>query len=694
MPPAHTLGSTRRTLPSPGEIGQFESYHEHPLIPLSTEPANRSKKSLIPSSVTYEDSEQSILPPAPKNSNLRLGPYRRFNCGILLPALATSLITAGLASALLIWLLSRRVDATDNKAFHHAIVAAESRPRAASNIPLISQIFGVDPGGEDRTTMYGLAMSSVAAHLVSFTTPFVLSVFAYSLASMWIEQQTRGRDGSLPTPTQYGHLVGLCGAFGLSSVYDAGKYLALGRKKRQSAPMALVAAFLAALVALLINYALSLSDLWLHTTATTFDHTFQTTISLTSLPPLGTKINTALCPGPVPFLQGLRLGGDITFSNCQHSQTSTTTTDMSWGNSSLINEGAAVLANLSGSSQIQFIGNYATLLPKTFPSGVQNMIFRTLGMEAPCTPITNCQQGGTLAQTNKSYFLLCPSFTPPFTVDQAASSGAMSTLNQFDIAKKSLIFQSGTPNSPAAAVGPKGMLQTAGYFLNATLNPAGVLVSLYWESNVLEFPDKLPGWYGFSQAPVDFTSYVSTCTLDVWDIELSYNAASNKTSPSFTPTSPPIRADFNTTSALLGALDAAYSATLASHLTTTMQASADVTADTFSNLLARNVSQALNSVRVSRYPLAPLCAVLSLAYGYALLALAVGIAGFALRSRDVISQGAEHRKPKTIREIELVHLRLTSARACVADRFDDATMDDPTLSAKTAFSKKKMAREG
>jgi hypothetical protein len=93
--------------------------------------------------------------------------------------------------------------------------------------------------------------------LVSFTTPFVLSVFAHSLASMWIEQQTRGRDGSLPTPAQYGHLVGLCGAFGLSSVYDAGKYLALGRKKRPSAPMALVAAFLAALVALVINYALS-----------------------------------------------------------------------------------------------------------------------------------------------------------------------------------------------------------------------------------------------------------------------------------------------------------------------------------------------------------------------------------------------------------------------------------------------------
>jgi hypothetical protein len=74
---------------------------------------------------------------------------------------------------------------------------------------------------------------------------------------MWIEQQTRGRDGSLPTPTQYGHLVGLCASFSLSSVYDAGKYLALGRKKRPSAPMALVAPFSAALVALLINYVLS-----------------------------------------------------------------------------------------------------------------------------------------------------------------------------------------------------------------------------------------------------------------------------------------------------------------------------------------------------------------------------------------------------------------------------------------------------
>ncbi|KAJ7251024.1 hypothetical protein C8J57DRAFT_1238890 [Mycena rebaudengoi] len=53
----------------------------------------------------------------------------------------------------------------------------------------------------------------------------------------------------------------------------------------------------------------------------------------------------------------------------------------------------------------------------------------------------------------------------------------------------------------------------------------------------------------------------------------------------------------------------------------------------------------------------------------------------ALRSHDVISQSAEHRKPKTIREIELVQFRLTGVRACVADRFDDATMDDLMLSA-------------
>jgi hypothetical protein len=320
-------------------------------------------------------------------------------------------------------------------------------------------------------------------------------------------------------------------------------------------------------------------------------------------------------------------------------------------------------------------------------------------MEATCKPITDCQLRGTLNQTNDNYFLVCPSFTPPFTIDIAPDI-TVSTLNQFDIAKKRLIFQSGTPRSPALRVGPEGNLsQSAGYFLNTTLNPAGVLVALYWESNAQDFPTELPGWYGFSQAPVIYVSYVSTCTLDVWDIELSYTAASNGTSPTFTPISPPIRTDFNTTSALLGALDAAYSITLASHLTTTMQMSFDVTADTFSDLLARNVSQgilafaaplterlnstsgeALNSIRVSRYPLAPLCAVLALAYGYALLAFTAGIAAFAHRSREVISQSAEHRKPKTIWEIELFHLRLTSVRACVADRFDEATKDDPTLS--------------
>lgn len=80
---------------------------------------------------------------------------------------------------------------------------------------------------------------------------------AYLLASMWVHDQIRGRIGSLPTPSQYGYLVELCGSFGILSLFETAKYLLRGRKKGPTASNTLVAAFVAAMIALLLNYALS-----------------------------------------------------------------------------------------------------------------------------------------------------------------------------------------------------------------------------------------------------------------------------------------------------------------------------------------------------------------------------------------------------------------------------------------------------
>ncbi|KAF7339073.1 hypothetical protein MVEN_01983700 [Mycena venus] len=801
MPRAGTAGNSKALSPA-GNTSEFDSYTDFLQLMPYTE--TRSQQSPIKS---HDASKEPLREDEADSATVYLASSS--------PPLMTSLISAGTASALLGWLISRRVKSADSNAFHYALVAIESPPT------IFDQIFGPVQSGNDgvATTMYGLALSSLVVYVVPFTIPFVLGVFAYLLANMWLKGQKCGHVGSLPTPTQYGHLIGLCGSSGIRSVYDAAKYL-LFRRRRPAVSTTLVGAFFATSFALLVNYSLSIADLWLHTTATTFSYGFRTPIPFDLLPAMGSRINTTLCPGPAPYIVNDTWTGN---SNCQHSQPNNHDWNVSWGNAALINEGAAVLGNSSFSSQIQIIDNLATLLPKDLPSGVQNLVFSTFAMEATCKPVSDCKKSAYLSGTDENYLILCDGFTPPFAVSGETPFEPM--LNQFNSTNNALIFQSGTPGQPASGVGPIGHTSGAGYALGSALNPAGVLVVLYWagvegridplvdflffpvsslsvryighrtvylsrtyrchnitllstnhhnprghphfslhrvipspsrtprlhgtlpcfslistlrlhdisgtihlfsaapfgtisgrpthysvyEPTSLFFhtggelllPDDFAGWYNHTNTDtsVTYSFYLHSCVLDVWDITFSYSAPSNGSAPSFTLVSSKTHSGFNTTSALLAALDAAYSATLASHLTTTLQGSLSVTSEEFRNFLARNLSQgilayaaplterlnstsgeALNSVTASRYPLALLCLVLALTYGYSILALGVGITAFTLSSREIICDNAQGQStPQRISELDLLHLRLTSPRTCIADRFHASESKLPIL---------------
>ncbi|KAJ6533723.1 hypothetical protein B0H19DRAFT_1272358 [Mycena capillaripes] len=629
MPQAGTAGNNEVSSPA-GNNCEFDPYIDSlQLVPYCE---TRSRQSPIKS---HDASKEPLLEDETGLPTIYLGISRQYNFGILLPALVTSLISAGTASGLLGWLISRRVKSADSNAFHNALIAIEGSPT------MFDQIFGPALSDNDggATIMYGLALSSLVVHVVPFTIPFVLGVFAYLLANMWLKGQKCGH---------YGHLVGLCGSSGIQSVYDTAKYLLFGRRKRPAVSTTLAVAFFATSVALLVNYSLSIADLWLHTTTTTFSYDFRTPIPSDLLPAMGSRINTTLCPGPVPYILN---DTSTRYCNCQHSQPNSLGWNVSWGDAALVNEGAAVLGNSSLSSQIQNIDNLASLFPKDLPSGVQNVVFSTFAMEATCKPISDCRQNANL--NGSYYFLLCDSFQPPFAVSGEKSEPM---LNQFNSTNHALIFQSHIPGQPASGVGPIGYMNGGGYALGSALNPTGVLVVLYWDGGELLPPDDFAGWYNQTDISesVIYSFYLSSCVLDVWDITLSYSAPSNGNASSITFVSSKTHSDLNTTSALLAALDPAYSTTLASHLTTTLQRSSSVTSEEFT----------------SRYPLAPLCLVLALTYGYSLLAFGVGITAFTLSSREIICHNAQGQNaPQRIQELDLLHLRLTSPRACIADRF-------------------------
>ncbi|KAJ6529432.1 hypothetical protein DFH09DRAFT_1094009 [Mycena vulgaris] len=212
-------------------MAELDPYREYPLASIGRTRSKRSPGKPLPSPTYAQDySEQSMLRDGDDTDAILLqGASRRYNCAVLIPALLTSVLTAGAASALLGWLMSRRVTTPDNvnSAFHNALVAAEMVHTDGTSVPFLDQTFGV--GSNDNsddstgTTLYGLAVSPLVAHLVSFTIPFILGIFAYFLASMWVRDQMRRHIESLPTPTQYDHLVGLCGSFGFSSFYDTAR---------------------------------------------------------------------------------------------------------------------------------------------------------------------------------------------------------------------------------------------------------------------------------------------------------------------------------------------------------------------------------------------------------------------------------------------------------------------------------------
>ncbi|KAJ6456562.1 hypothetical protein C8R47DRAFT_1227840 [Mycena vitilis] len=697
---------------------EFDPYAEETLASTASSNSRSSSRRKEPeaSPVSHQEAEQLVRGAATAGvTTLSISTSSRFNFSILpgLPALVASLMAAGVASALLGWLLSRRIYSADNSAFHHALVAVESRSNDPTGIQLFGYKFGTEQGGNPvdggGTTMYGLALSSVATHTISFSTPFVISVFAYVLGSTWLRNQARSRLDSLPTPQQYGHIVDLCGSFGFSSLYNAAQYLSSSTKKRPAASNTLVAAFCAVLIALLLNYSLSLSDLWLHTAATTFSYEFTTHMATDLLANAGSIVNTTLCPGPVTFWAADDpIQPQLQFSNCQHRMDSAFTPDIFWGTAGLVDGGSAVLSNTSTSSQIQIVGGLATLLPKALPGGVQNLIFNTMAMEASCRPVTDCQHNvklpGRVRGTNTTYFLVCPAFNPSFAIENPAD--AFSMLNQFDPTNNNtLIFESGTPEAPALTVGASGT-GLPGYTMNSTLNPVGVLASLYYDLGPVQHsvPLDQPGWYAIASAPpLQFAFYISHCVLDVWNATVVYSAPSSGSTAVLTLASPPNRSNFNTTSALLAALDAAYSATLASSLATSLEGSLNISSELFSDILAGNISQgilayaapltertasvsgeAVHSLTASRYPLAPLCMVLALTYGYALLALMVGLAACVQPWREIKENSTPYStSPRKIRDVDVAHLRLTSARACVADRFDHDDGPERMLAAST-----------
>ncbi|KAL0066170.1 hypothetical protein AAF712_006795 [Marasmius tenuissimus] len=605
----------------------------------------------------------------------------RLGLAPVLPALISSLVIGSMASLLLAWVFTRRItshSSDEDTFFHSAVVVAEGRQSGVTKF--LGQMLGTKQTvtANTETTMYVLAMSSVAVHTVSFTAPLVLGVFGYWMAANWIRSQERQRRNGLPTPTQYGLIVGLLGSPNFMSVFDTVSYISRKGRARPATPPILVLSLVVVVVFLFINYALWICDLWFHTASSTFSHQFLAPISPNALPQIASVINRTLCSGPVKayyhFLPDFGSSPPTTinaagkYANCVHvaGEGRAHYTTNRWGTVGIISEGKAIVDNSSVLSQVAVVDNVAVLLPKTMPKDVHQLLFDSFALGVKCAPVTNCVGSNSKTVGNT---LFCPSFSPPLNISKT-DDRAQNMVQQFNLSTNEMFWM------------PRK--QDGGYHGESSINPAGALVALYWgaldkATYNLTSADNTTGWYVWRDTgafvyvnPNIYAFYVASCQVAVYDVTLSYSSPSRDMPSSLSLANKPRLSNFNTSSAFLGALDPNFQETLASHISDVLHPSLNTSNfnDYLITALAGNLSVSMlgftaplamraralegssaTQLPVSRYPLAPFGTLLALLYGYAFISLALCSGAILLKSRH------------------LQFFRLTSARASIADRF-------------------------
>lgn len=179
------------------------------------------------------------------------------NWYLALPTLIVVIVSGGLASLLLYWLISHK------PAWESSIIQ--------DGAFLLNE--GITTKGDIETArLMGLTIASAASHIISYTTSFLMSLFAYRVAAKWLKASTgpaERNDGhaELPTPLQFGLLSTLLSAPTPISIATSVRYLMTS--KRAHSPSTVKETLAVAITVYAISHAIGIADLWLHGVAST-----------------------------------------------------------------------------------------------------------------------------------------------------------------------------------------------------------------------------------------------------------------------------------------------------------------------------------------------------------------------------------------------------------------------------------------
>ncbi|QRV97167.1 hypothetical protein RhiJN_25186 [Ceratobasidium sp. AG-Ba] len=609
-------------------------------LPLLSEPVSSTrpafKEPMIYSSTN--PARLAISPPV----------HRSLSYSAVLPTLAVFILTTGLGVGVLLWLfLKRKIPAL--QAFQDGyLLVDEGTTRSNGDI--------------ESATLRALTATSFIAHIISATSPILMSLIAYRIAYLWITERMNRADDSNAglTPLQYGLMIQVLSASSIMSLYDATKYL-FQKSRRVKVPVYFTTAVTMGLGVYFITHLIGIADLWLHATTTAVLYNMTTTPTDPELFQTSLQFNQSLCT---------TLDFPPASHTCMSSQDG-------WGNTELIRAGLAMVSNSSVDRvtiTLAESNDLAVTVPLSFDR-LSRFQSRTFGMRARCESLkSKCQPSSYAYSANCSNIGVT---AIPTSGNLARNAVLVSPPHQFNGSQLS--------NDGSIIFGISEC---------CTSNPVQSILQLRWsspEDTNRIFPNNVVDIY-----PIPSISIYASCSIEVLNVTLRYDGARSDQFWSLVP-----EETILSEPAFATALISPYSWQLVNDWLATNVRSRALFADTDEKALAA-LNQELGRLALGyvsgafilvpgmdveiiipsilgRYPLAPIFVFVGLLLVYGFIALAVFIICFGATAPQ-IHVPAELRtgsQSKEVSELELARTRLLSPLPIIAQHFSEYAFVSP-----------------
>ncbi|KAN0061848.1 hypothetical protein ACQY0O_005841 [Thecaphora frezii] len=238
------------------------------------------------------------------------------------PAIAVLLLTAGLATIMVLWIHFHRlpIESEGVMFVREGIEDEPDRPYTDPNL------------GTNNTLRFntqiahstGLSFSTIISTLVGLSVYPLMSLIAYSLATDWLILQSQVAESpsvaqreKLPTPMQYALLLQLCSGQSLEAIWNTMRHIFFHKGSRASVPSLLKKAVTWLIVLVSVNVAIAWTDFWLHETVKMVQ-----VVHVDPAPTMrsyGMKLNDTLCAAQdgvvaLPCLVTVEEAGSLAFA--------------------------------------------------------------------------------------------------------------------------------------------------------------------------------------------------------------------------------------------------------------------------------------------------------------------------------------------------------------------------------------------